>query len=143
MAESTKHNGRSSCTTVEVPTIIRATETGAVSAWSSPSASSARVQVNPSIRRARRNRDLLTATQSILLDALRQHHRDLLSTADLIRNRAEDQTPRLIDDFAYGAYHLVEQGLADRDLIVMHGGSTVGSLLWSCSTAIQTSSKLP
>ena len=31
-----------------------------------------------------------------------------------------------IDDFAYGAYYLVEQGLADRDKIVMHGGSTGG-----------------
>ncbi len=31
-----------------------------------------------------------------------------------------------IDDFAYGAYHLIEQGLADPDKVVMHGGSTGG-----------------
>ncbi|MEE8157889.1 MAG: prolyl oligopeptidase family serine peptidase, partial [Dehalococcoidia bacterium] len=31
-----------------------------------------------------------------------------------------------IDDFAYGAFHLVQQGLADRDRIVMQGGSTGG-----------------
>ena len=31
-----------------------------------------------------------------------------------------------IDDFAYGAYHLIEQGLADPDRVVMHGGSTGG-----------------
>jgi dipeptidyl aminopeptidase/acylaminoacyl peptidase len=31
-----------------------------------------------------------------------------------------------IDDFAYGAYHLVEKGLVDKERIVMHGGSTGG-----------------
>ena len=31
-----------------------------------------------------------------------------------------------IDDFAYGAYHLIEQGLADPDKVVMLGGSTGG-----------------
>ena len=36
-----------------------------------------------------------------------------------------------IDDFAYGAFHLVEQGLADRDRIVMQGGSTGGFFTFS------------
>ena len=36
-----------------------------------------------------------------------------------------------IDDFAYGAYHLIEKGEVDQDKIVMQGGSTGGFFVFS------------